>query len=121
MALAVTVTQVDFTGKNYLVHGTIVPSGSYATHGDTLDLVSALVPTNQVPLSVRISEQPSQGTSQSGYVYGFCPGTTAANGAMTVFLGGAATGDPLAELAAGAYPSAVTGATIVFDAIIPRI
>jgi hypothetical protein len=32
-------------------------------------------------------------------------------------VGGAAVSDPLAELAAGAYPAGLTGATVVFEAV----
>ena len=116
MALALTVDAVFPTIATLDVHGSITASGSYAAHGDTLDFSgNGSIPSDVVPIRVEVFESPAAGTSPSGYVYNFCPGTGLSNGKVTVFEGGGASA-PLAELAAGAYPAGITGAAIKFRA-----
>lgn len=121
MALAITADEVFPSLALLDVYGTITPSGDYATHGDTLDFSSlSSVPSSTIPVQVEIYETPAAGTSQSGYVYGWCPGTTLANGKMTVFES-AGSAAPLAELAAGAYPAGITGAVLKYHARFKKI
>lgn len=112
--------QNDTTQATQIVRGTLTFSGSYATHGDALSFADVYgIQSGSVPIRVFVYEAPAAGTSPSGYIYIFCPGTTNANGKLTVFTTGTASGDPLNELAAGAYPAAITGAVVKFEAIFP--
>lgn len=103
----------------------VTPSGSYASGGDTLDLtvLNSLVPgldpvkTTALPLQVQLQ---SAGSTHSGYLYSYAPGTTLANGKFQVIETGAAVSGPFAQLAAGAYPAAVTGDTITGYAVFLR-
>lgn len=124
MAAAATIDKTynrnDTTQATQIARGSITLSGSYATHGDTLDLSQLFgVQSRKAPVEVRVFEAPAAGTSPSGYVYIFCPGTDGTNGKLTIFTTGTAAGDPLNELAAGAYPAGLTGATIKFVAFFP--
>jgi len=104
---------------------TITASGNYTAGGDTLDLTALTgalgqvgVPTETLPITATIQSANSSGLS--GFLYGYRPGTTQANGKMQVLVQGAAAGDPLADLAAGAYPAGVTGDTIIGCFTFPR-
>lgn len=118
MALAFTLVKKWDDGQALHVAGTIAASGSYATGGDTLDL-SVLG-----PLGLASSQPPIQGTAwidgQSGYDFVFIPGAAQNNGKVKVFTNGAAVG-AFPELAAGAYPGAITGDTITFYGIFPKL
>ena len=108
----------DTTEATQIVRGTLTFSGDYATHGDTLSFANVYgIQSHTVPLRVFVYEAPPAGTSPSGYIYIFCPGTTIANGALTIFTTGTASGDPLNELAAAAYPAGITGAVVKFEAV----
>jgi hypothetical protein len=100
MALAATVTKKWFDGKKMWVIVSIVASGNYATGGDTLNLQSIGIQSNQAPFYGAI-------TGQSATAYAWVPGATQANGKVKCFQGA------LAEVAAGAYPGSITGDTIV--------
>jgi hypothetical protein len=65
----------------------ITTAGNYATHGVTLSLAGLGVPSNSIPDTVQIFEQPATGTSASGVSYIFANGTTQANGAVQLFQG----------------------------------
>jgi len=86
-------------------------SGSYTAGGDTLNL-AGVVPTRKAPVYVVITE------SQSGYDYVYVPGTDITSGKVKIFQQGAASG-AFAELAAGAYPAAITGDTVYALIIYP--
>ena len=115
MGLKATVTKVDATLNQFIVMGTIAPSGSYPAtgHGDVLSfLATALgvgpVPfpaTTQVPNEVRIFEAPPAGTSASGVQYSFSPGTTQALGKVQLF---AATGTASGLTATATAPTITT-------------
>lgn len=118
MALAFTLVDSWEDGKRVHVAGTISASGSYTTGGDTLDLTSvgALgIPTTQPPI---------QGTAWmdglAGYDYVFAPGTAINANKVKIFQQGSAAG-AFVELASGAYPAAITGDTITFYGIFPRL
>lgn len=103
----------------------IVASGSYAAGGDTLDLTALAgalgqigVPAETLPIIANIVSANASGVS--GYVYAYRPGTTQANGKMQVLVQGAAAGDPLADLGAGAYPAGVSGDAIIGRFTFPR-
>ena len=106
-------TVIDNTRAMIIVKFTIAVTGSYATHGDTLSFSGFDdVKSNEPPLFVKIFETPASGTSASGFVYEFIPGTTLANGVVQIFGSGASSGSALTELAAGAYPAGITGASL---------
>jgi len=118
MALAFTLVDSWDDGRRIHVAGTIVASGNYATGGDALDLSSigaAGVPTTKPPI---------QGTAWmdglAGYDYVFSPGATINANKVKMFQQASGAG-AFSELAAGAYPTAISGDTITFYGIFPRL
>jgi len=99
------------------------PAG-YVAGGDTLSFVGAspLLTTNQPPIGPVTIQSQSAAAGHSGYLYYYRPATspTQANGKMQVLTTGASSGAALAELAAGNYPSAITGDTIIGSASFSR-
>lgn len=105
---------IDFTAGNQLIiSGAVALTGNYVTHGDVLSFLGFdVIKSSYPPLRVELFETPAAGVTASGYVLQFVPGTTQGNGVIQIFDTGAASGDPLTELAAGAYPAGLTGAII---------
>lgn len=122
--VTITVNNTSFDSATLTVWGTIAISaspGAYPAHGWTLSFAGLdVIKSNSIPLECDIWSGPAAGTSNSGYQYGYCPGTTRDNGQMTVFTGAAAQ-SPLAELSAGSTPAGVSGDTIRFKAVFPRL
>jgi hypothetical protein len=116
MALSFTLVDTWNDGKRIHVAGTIAASGNYAAGGDTLDL-------SQTPI-VASTRAPIQGTAWmdglAGYDYVFTPGSAMNNGKVKIFANGASAG-AFPELAAGAYPAAITADTITFYGIFPKL
>ena len=117
MAVIVTVTDVDRTQSKLIVQGTLTLSGNYggaATHGDTLSFASLdQIKSDSLPTMVDIYEAPAAGTAPNGYIFGYCPGTTPANGVMTVM-------NNLTEYTqATAYSAGLLAAVIKFWAEFP--
>lgn len=116
MALAFTLVDTWDDGKRIHVAGTIAASGSYTTGGDTLDL-------SQVPI-IASTQPPIQGTGWmdglAGYDYAFAPGAAMNSNKVKVFQQGSGAG-AFAELAAGSYPSAITGDNITLYAIFKKL
>ena len=114
MALAITVTDVDAGGENLVsVLGTLTPSGSYATGGDSLDFtsVSAQFGASQAPLQVWIG-----GSTGDAYAFVRAASPTLSNGKMKINTASNT------ELASGAYPARITGDTnIQFEAIFQKL
>ena len=116
MAVAVAVTDMNVQDKYVTLYGTITPSGSYATGGDTLNITGATLPPGAsipftgLPVSFWIF-----GQTISGYVYSYVWGTTNANGKLGVQQNAAGAG-ALAQIAAAAYPAGVTSDVIRFEA-----
>ncbi len=88
----------------------LTPSGNYVTGGDTFDLTAitdpggvGLVGFNQPPICVHII-----GQNAGGYRGEFVPGTNATNGKVKFYTPATGATD---EVAAGAYPAAITGGT----------
>ena len=123
MPLAITVgttnpphNGIDNGQKLAYVTGTIAAIGSYVAGGDSLDWTStldAIKSNGYIPLQVQLWSQ-SSGNGHPGYTYYWRPGTTMANGRMQCMNG-------TTELAAGAYPAAITGDTIAFCATFVRL
>jgi hypothetical protein len=116
--MALTFTLVDSwdDGKRIHVSGTVLASGNYATNGDTLDLSqSPLVASTQPPIS---------GTAWmdglAGYDYVFIPGAALNSNKVKIFQQGASAG-AFPELAAGAYPGAITADTVTFYGIFKKL
>jgi len=103
-------------GKRIHVSGTVVPSGNYTTSGDTLDL-------SQGPL-IASDQPPTQGTAWmdglAGYDYIFYPGAAMNSNKVKIFQQGSAAG-AFPELAARAYPGAITADTITFYGIFKKL
>ncbi len=116
MALTFSIVDTWEDGKRVHVSGTVVASGNYTTSGDTLDL-------SQVPL-IASDQPPVQGTAWmdglAGYDYVFVPGVAMNSNKVKIFQQGAAAG-PFPELAAGAYPAAITADTITFYGIFKKL
>jgi len=89
--------------------GTLAFSGSYTTGGDTLDLSQQpLVPSTQVPIQATIQ-------GQSGYNYVFIPGSALNTNKVKIYSSGQT------ELAAGAYPAAITSDSVAIQAAFKRL
>jgi hypothetical protein len=116
MALSFSLVDTWDDGKRIHVAGAATASGSYATGGDTLDV-------SQFPV-VAATHAPVQGTAWmdglAGYDYVFFPGSALNNGKVKIFQQGASAG-AFPELAAGAYPAAITGDTITFYGIFKKL
>lgn len=116
MALTFALVDTWDDGKRIHVSGTIAASGNYSTGGDTLDL-------SQFPI-VATAQPPLPGTGWinglAGYDYVFVTGTALNASKIKVFQQGTSAG-AFPELAAGAYPSAITGDTITFYGIFPKL
>jgi hypothetical protein len=119
MAIAITNVQVD-SGDQVSVEitGNLVLTGNYGPgitgHGDIINW-SAIpqIPSNAIPIFVDILEAPAAGTAPNGYIFQFCPGTTPANGVITVF-------NNLNEYTPNsAYNAGLLAAVIKFRAIFP--
>jgi hypothetical protein len=83
----------DVTEREIIVDGTVAPTGNYGganTHGDTLDLTQFrdLLKSSQLPTKVEVWEDPPAGTAPSFAQFVFCPGTTQANGVLSIALAG---------------------------------
>ena len=78
----------DVTEREQIYQGTLTLSGNYggaATHGDTLSFANIFgLLSTKIPLKVEIYEQPPAGTAPSFFNAVFCPGTTIANGVVSV-------------------------------------
>jgi hypothetical protein len=116
MALTFSLVDTWDAGKRIHVSGTVAATGSYTTGGDTLDL-------SQVPV-IASTQPPIQGTAWmdglAGYDYIFSPGAAMNANKVKVFAQGAAAG-AFPELAAGAYPGAITADTITFYGIFKKL
>jgi hypothetical protein len=116
MALTFALLDTWDDGKRIHVTGTAAASGNYSTGGDTLDL-------SQFPL-IATTQAPIQGTAWmdglAGYDYVFTPGSAMNNSKVKIFQQGASAG-AFPELAAGAYPAAITSDTITFYGIFKKL
>jgi len=115
MPLALTVLDIDNSGKSLYVTAALVASGTYPTGGDTVDLTT-IIGKAVLARVFQAGKSPlyGYGAGTSGHSYGFIPGTTLANGKMKIST---AAGT---ELPNAAYPAAITGdaniiATFAFD------
>jgi hypothetical protein len=116
MALTFTLVDTWDDGKRIHVAGTVAASGNYSGGGDTLDL-------SQFPI-IAATQAPIQGAAWmdglSGYDFVFYPGSAMNSGKVKIFQQGASAG-AFPEVAAAAYPSAITGDTITFYGIFKKL
>ena len=113
MALTLTVHQfdVDSTGKQVYVAGVVTASGNYTTGGDTLDLsAQSFIPSAQLPKQAALFTQTGQ-----VYNYAFIQGAALNSCKVKIYVAGGA------ELAAGAYPAAITSDIIAFSGVYPKL
>ncbi len=111
MALAISVVDVDANGGNVYVVGTLTPSGTYSTGGDTLDFTTGAsqILASQAPVQVWIG-------GSTGDSYSWIKGTSLNN--QKVKINTASN----TELTSGAYPSRITGdAGIQFEAVFNKL
>jgi hypothetical protein len=105
MAIAVSLTYKDVTRRREVRGYTLTLSGSYSTGGDTMNLLTATNP-NKLEKPLWSKRKPT-GFEVQNFTTGFAaeiiPGTD--NTAWLLKIENGATG---AELAAGAYPAALT-------------
>lgn len=112
VAISGVISTPDTTQKQLFIDFTVVLTGNYgggATHGDTLNLQSLgdALKSTQLPTWVEFGEYPPSGTAPTGYQFGYAPGTTQANGVLTIM------GGPATEYAEGtAYSAALLAAVI---------
>jgi hypothetical protein len=112
------VSNPDVTNRQIIVDGTVALTGNYggdATHGDTLDLAQLgdLLKSSQLPTKVEVWEDPPSGTAPSFAQFVYCPGTTQANGVVSIAVAGT-------ELTQGdAYTDPVLSATLRVRAWFP--
>jgi hypothetical protein len=116
--MALTFNLIDTWDDGQRIHasGTVAASGNYSTGGDTLDL-------SQFPI-IASTQPPIQGTvwldGLAGYDYVFSPGSALNSGKVKIFEQGTSAG-AFPEIAAGAYPSAITGDTITLYGIFKKL
>lgn len=85
-------------GDRQIILGSLTFSGNYTTGGDALSFVAQLTQSG-VGIADYVGINPI-----AGYVFAY----NYANGTLQVYDTGASSGAALAELAAGAYPGAIT-------------
>ncbi|MGH9776072.1 MAG: hypothetical protein ACRD50_14125 [Candidatus Acidiferrales bacterium] len=116
MALTFNLVDTWDDGQRIHVAGTLAASGNYSTGGDTIDLSQfAIIASTQPPIL---------GTAWmdglAGYDYVFFPGASITQNKVKIFQQGASAG-AFPEIAAGAYPAAITGDTITFYGIFKKL
>ncbi|MGB0036511.1 MAG: hypothetical protein WBP79_13660 [Candidatus Acidiferrales bacterium] len=116
MALTFTLVDTWDDGQRIHVSGTVAASGSYTEGGDALDL-------SQYPI-LAASQPPVQGTpwmdGLAGYSYIFAADGGIHSNKVKIFQQGDSAG-AFAELAAGAYPSAISADAITFYGIFKKL
>jgi len=118
--MATTITPIiapqnpDVTNRQIIVDGTVVLSGNYGVGGSTGDVLNLtqlgdLLKTSQLPTKVEVWEAPAAGTAPTFAQFVFSPGTTLANGLLSI-----------AEVA-GTIPAAATAYATIFAAGLPTL
>jgi hypothetical protein len=124
MAAAITINSVtnsgpgvDETMNQTIVDFTVALTGSYTSGGDTLSFASQdLIKTSQLtPNLVELYEWTPAGTTPTGYVFQFQPGTTLANGVVYIWTAAGST------QFSGAYSALPTGFVLRGRAYFSRV
>ena len=122
LAAAIQHVRVELRTKTLIVK--VTASGNYATGGDTLNLATATNPNNRTNGSFgypgKIDDYEVE-TCPTGFVAELIPGTNLTNWKLKFSYTGAALSGALAELAAGAYPAAITGGVILLKFTGPKL
>lgn len=111
MALALTYYALNHDLRKKEIILKAVASGNYVNNGDTLNLTAATNPKNLGNACFGfpgVIEDYEVLTSPPGYQGQLVVGANLTNWALEVFQTGAALSGPLAQLAAAAYPGAIT-------------
>ncbi len=120
MATALSNIFIDNTQSQFILQANVLLTANYggsSTHGDTLDLSTAGVPSNAIPSWVIFVEQSPAGALPSANIYTYMPGTTQANGVLNVRT---ALGTEFTEASAyGTPPFSVTGFSLLMIAAFP--
>ncbi len=104
---------VDFTATRFEVEIAVTLSGNYggaSTHGDTLDLSQLGISSSYLPVHVDLYEASPAGAVPSGNTFRYMPGSTQANGLLSVFSG---TTEFTEASAYGTPPFAITGFSLL--------
>jgi hypothetical protein len=112
--------QLDVTQGKQTVVFTVALTGNYggaSTNGDTIDLSQLGVNSAELPIEVRFYETTPAGDGISGYFFRYQPGTTQANGVLSVWT---AAGAQYSEGSAyGTPPFSITGFALQGEASFP--
>lgn len=104
---------IDNTQNRFCVEFVVTLTGNYggaSTHGDTLDLSTLGAQSAQLPTEVQLFEASPAGAVPSGNIFRFMPGTTQANGVLSIFT--AAGAEYTQASAYGTPPFAIVGFTL---------
>ena len=116
VTVTVVQTKNSVDQNKFIVEGTLTLTANYggaATHGDTINMSALGVPSNAVPDWVQIQEATPAGTAPTGYLFIFCPGTTQANGVLSIW-------NNVTEYTEGsAYSAGLLAAVLEFRAEFP--
>ncbi len=106
---ALTLYNVDVGERFVYIYGFLIPSGNYATGGDTLDFTNqSMIPAASPPVAVFVG-------GSTGDSYAFLAGSALNTGKLKINTASNA------ELVAGAYPARITGDTAIqFEAIFKK-
>jgi hypothetical protein len=106
--MATSVSVIEFWDDSKRIHvvGQITFSGNYATGGDSVTLTGLYPGQRTAARIVAIN-------NISGYTYRY----DHANSRIRVYQAPSTGSNPLSEISAAAYPSGVTGDTVIFYAI----
>ena len=113
MAAALTVLDVDNSGKSLYLTCLITLSGNYSTGGDTIDLTT-VIGKGVLGRVFQAGKSPLYGwcAGSTGDSYAVLPGTTLANGKLKINTASNT------ELAAGAYAARFTGDTNIYLGVV---
>lgn len=102
----------DTTGRQVIAEGTIALTGTYggaSTHGDTCNLIQLgdAAKSSQLPTKVEVWEDPASGTAPTFSQFVFCPGTTQANGVVSIAAAGGTELSGASTYSAGLLAAAI--------------
>jgi hypothetical protein len=113
MSLTLNVIDHWSDGKRIHVTGTLTPSGTYPTGGDTIPFGNQIIKSSSAPIMVMIS--PFAPSGDLTYTYLFKAGTTQANQKMKIMVESTAV-----EFANIAYNATQLANPAAFYAIFPK-
>lgn len=113
MAVALSILDIDNSGKSLYTTFLVTLSGNYSTGGDTVDFTT-VAGKGYLGRTFQASKPPlyGWGVCSTGASLAFIPGTTLANGKLKINTASNT------ELAAGAYAAQFTGDTAIFLGVV---